>query len=174
MNDYAARVAPLLVAAFPEHAEEILIDDEGDLSLKIACPSGSVDAGLWIKTWNEDVVVGFHTHHQHYSDWHGTGTDEHIDAAIKAARSVLAERLVVVSMYRRGKFSRSYWDGPEYALTEFRAMTAKGSKGWLERRRVEHRVNLSGRLQWHVYGVELTLRSWHGTYDSDSTERDQR
>ena len=172
MNEYAARVAPLLVAAFPEEAKGIVVDDEGDLSLEIACPSGSVDAGLSIRTWNEDVVVGFHTHHDHYSDWYGTGTDEHIDAAIKAARNVVAERLVVVSRYCRGKSLGSYWDGPEYALTEFRATTAKGSKGWLERRRVEHRVNLSGRLRSHVYGVELTLRSWNGTYDSDSTERD--
>ena len=156
MNHYAARVAPLLVAAFPEQAEGIRIDDDGDLSLEIACPSGSVDAGLSIVTWNEDVVVAFHTHHVHYSDWYGTGTDDHIDAAIDGARRVLAEQLVAVSWYRRGELSGSCWEVPEDAPTKQRSMIANGNDGWLQRRRARHG----------------TIRSWNGTYDSDSTERD--
>ncbi|HJR94362.1 MAG TPA: hypothetical protein VJ807_02940 [Gaiellaceae bacterium] len=52
--------------------------------LKIECPSGSVDAGLSIYTSEEDVLVGFHTHHAHFSDWDRGGAEDHIDAALEA------------------------------------------------------------------------------------------
>ena len=153
LNPYAERVARRLAERFPEHADEMAVDDEGDLWLEIDCPSYSVEAGLWIGTWNEDVIVGFHTHHAHFSDWERSGTDDHIETAIDAARDVLAERLVVVSRYTRVPLRGSgwlagstYWDRPEGALAE--------------RRRSERSIRSRLGLR------EVTLRSWDGSYDA--------
>ena len=97
LNDYAKLVAPLLVAAFPD-TPRVSVDQEGELSLEIACPSGSVDAGLSVFTSNEDVVVAFHTHHAHFSDWSQTGSDDHIQEAMQAAYDVIAERWIVIAV----------------------------------------------------------------------------
>jgi len=148
LNDYAKRVAPLLVAAFPEHGDEIAVDDDGDVSMEIPCPSGSVDAGLSVFTSNGDVVVAFHTHHAHFSDWHRTGSDNHIHEAMHAAHDVIAERWIVVSRYWwrwSAAPTTSTWRAPEDAPAAVRPV-----KVWARR----------------LCLGKVTLRSWNGSYDA--------
>ena len=170
MNSYAERVARHLVAAWPERAEEIAVDGEGDLSLEIECPSDSADAGLWIHTWNEDVVVGFHTHHSHFSDWEQSGTDDHIAVALETMDDILAERLVVVSWYSRDSSSRPSSGEPRMQDDELRR-SRQGVKGWLRRRRFPRTGWLPYDLGLLARGVESTVRSWRSSYDTGSARR---
>jgi hypothetical protein len=130
-----------------------------------------VSAGLSIVTWDEDVVVGFHTTHAHFSDWERSGTDAHIDSAIEAARDVLAERLVVASWYSRGRLVVSQFREPDGALDGFRRSQLGGST-WLGRRRFPRTGWLPHDLGLLVRGVESTVRSWRGTYDIGAAARD--
>ena len=189
MNDYAARVAPYLVAAFPDHAAVTAVDEEGELHLEIPCPSDSVDAGLSVFTWNWDVIVAFHRNHAHFSDWHRTGTDEHIHEAMEAAHEVLTERLVAVEWYsRRGLLAGSFYT-PENALaTLHRSQQAALRRSQTIRARIRRRLGLPPprlprrlwpkvprsretlhQWNWSNYDrARVTLRSWNGTYDADS------
>ena len=130
-----------------------------------------MDAGLSIYTWNEDVLVGFHTHHAHFSDWDRAGTDNHIDAALEAAVDILAERLVVVSWYSRGEPVMTDLRAPGDALVE-RRRSQQGRSTWLERRRFPRIGWLPYDLGLLIWGVESTVRSWRATYDTGSAQRD--
>gem|GEM_PF-5555384 len=130
-----------------------------------------MDAGLSIYTWNEDVVVGFHTHHAHFSDWDRGGTEDHIDAALEAAGDILAERLVVVSWYSRRELVVTNFREPEDAVVE-RRRSQQGRSTWLERRRFPRIGWLPYDLRLLVWGVESTVRSWRATYDAGSVQRD--
>jgi len=175
LNAHAERVAPLLVDAFPRHSEAITVDEQGDVSIEIECPSRSVDAGLSIWTWNEDVVVGFHTHHAHFSDWGRSGADDYIEAAIRTANEVLVEKLVVVSWYLRGQPEPdiTMFEATAPALAEFQRWSQPTIGGWLRRRVVRPWTGwLPHEVVNRLRRVDVTLRSWEGTYNVGRTQRD--
>ena len=57
--------------------------------LRIDCPFATDGAGLYINTWNEQTEVSFHYGRAEYSDWDGTGADDHVREAMEVARDVL-------------------------------------------------------------------------------------
>jgi hypothetical protein len=160
LGAFAGRAANRIASALPEYAALITADDEGNLAMEIPCPSPSVDRGVFVLTDNDDqadVSVGFHTHHWHFRDWHEAGTDAFLEDAIGTIRALLAEGLVVVSVYRDRELVASWFAESEDAVTGLRATVTKelGRKAQLMRR-----LRLSP-------SVSATVRSWRGAHDVD-------
>jgi len=175
LNDYAARVVPYLVAAFPQHAERIGVDSYADdLELEIECPSQSVRFGLGIRTSAEQIEISFDTSHADFSDWYGDGTDNHIHEAMEAAHDVIAERLVAIAWYDRQGMAAGTLDTPENALAAFhRSQQAALRRSQTVTARIKRRLGLPPRqlprnLGGNYDQGRVTLRSWNGSHDADS------
>jgi len=179
MNEYAARVAPLVAEAFPEHANKIEVDGDGDLILRIDCPFATDGAGLYINTWNEQTEVSFHYGRAEYSDWDGTGADDHVREAMEVARDVLAERLVAISWYSRKGYAAAMLTTPEEATSELRRSQddiarrfQQPIRAWIRRKLGwPSSGNLPARLGDDLYRGEVVVRSWRGSYDGTSESR---
>jgi hypothetical protein len=153
---FARNVADRVVFGFPDCAEHVAWDENGELDLHVPCPSPAAAQGLWVGTDSErdDVWVGFHTFHWHFQDWTHAGTDEFLDDAIGFMRDLMEERLVVVTVNGWGS-----WVGePAEALADLprRAKRVQGAYG-----RMLRLVGLARRPR------KATIRSWLGTCDAD-------
>jgi hypothetical protein len=159
----------LLEAAFPDHPEAITVDAAGDLTFRIECPSKSVDKGLWLSTHDEEITIGFHTDHAHSRDWSNDGTDEHITDAIRLARDLLDERLVVLSLYWDGELGMTTRCTPEYADAEVGkvAKRTRTRRARLLRPAIASGTRLVPQLALIRRPNGATVRSWRGTYDTD-------
>ncbi len=119
----------------------------------VPCLSPAVEQGLWLSTAGEGLVVGFHTHQTQFTDYGERFNAEQVEAALRHAAQIIAERVGVVSWYRGAVFVGS--------------------------RTVDlpHPGPLPGVLDGLAVGAELagffadcdraTLRSWSGQFDRD-------
>jgi hypothetical protein len=153
---FARNVADRVVSAFPMYAEHVAWEENGELGLRVPCPSPAADQGLWVGTDSEgdDAWVGFHTFHWHFRDWLDAGTDDFLDDAIGFIRDLTEERLVVVTVNGWGSWVRE----PERALSDLPrdAKRIQGAYG-----RMLRLVGLARRPR------KATIRSWLGTHDVD-------
>ncbi len=106
-----------------------------------------------MSTADEELSVGFHTHHNHYTDYETHLDREQIEAGIQHAADIVEERVGVVSWYRGGGFvgSRSVelpHPGPLPGLLENFGPRAQLAGSFADCNRV-------------------TLRSWFGRFDRD-------
>jgi len=169
VNEYAARVATLLVSAFPENAQDISVDVRGELCLRIECPSDAVSADLSITTDDEQVTVAFHTYHVHSRDWSRDGSDGHITDAILFAQRLIDEHWVVLGLYWDGRLGVTRCCSPEEAESQLRELTRRASTRVARLLRpplttATRLVPLVGRIRRPNGG---SVRSWRGTYDAD-------
>jgi hypothetical protein len=100
----------------------------------------------------EELTVGFHTHHRHFTDYENRTNPNPIIAGLDEAADYLAERIGVLSWYRNGGFSGSTsvelpHPAPLRELLAARSVAARAFAG-CER---------------------ATLRSWTGRFDRDES-----
>ena len=162
LNAYAERVATIMLASqFVEPSATVAIDREGDLTLRFACASQSLENGLSFYTWNDNVIVGFHTGHWHFADWQGDDRDDaHVHDAIELARGLRDERLLLASWHRHGRIVRYSYPMSGDPLASLGASAAE----ILDRRRI---WRLRRRLRLPPPRFRVTLRSCSGRYDDD-------
>jgi hypothetical protein len=159
LDPYSRFAVPLILARFPEWEPFAKLSPRPDgagsvVDFDIPCPSPGAEYGLWVSTAGDELSVGFHTHHNHFTDYDEDRLNrEQIEAGLQHAADVLEERVGVVSWYRRGGLAAS--------------------------RSVElpHPGPLPGLLDGLGAGAELagtfsdfdrvTLRSWFGRFDRD-------
>jgi hypothetical protein len=65
------------------------------------------ESGLWVSTADEELSVGFHTHHTHFTDYENRLNEQQIEAGLQQAADFLGERVGVVSWYRNETFAGS-------------------------------------------------------------------
>ena len=154
----------MLESRFAEPTAIVTIDPEGDLELQFACTSRALENGLRLYTWNENVIVSFHTGHWHFADWYGDdGDDAHVNDAIELARGLHDERLLLTSWYRSGRlvhYSYPVSDDPLPSLRTTAAEILDGRRAWRLRRR----------LRLPLPSFRVTVRSCSGRYDIDIDE----
>jgi hypothetical protein len=163
LDAYSRFAVPLILARFPEWEPFAKLSPRPDsagsvVDFKIPCPSAGVESGLWVSTADEEFSIGFHTHHNHFTDYENRLNREQIEAGLQHVMAIIEERVGVVSWYRGGGFAGS--------------------------RSVElpHPDPLPGLLDGlGAAGAELagifsdcdrvTLRSWFGRFDRDEVRQ---
>ncbi len=158
LDDYSRVVLPLIMARFPEW--ELLAtysprpDGAGSVvELNVPCPSPAAESGLWVSTADEELSVGFHSHHIHFTDYEDRVSRGQIDAGIQHAADILAERVGVVSWYCGGSFTGSVTVELPHPDPLPNRLDAFGS--------------FTGLLGAAPTCDRITLRSWTGRFDRE-------
>jgi hypothetical protein len=123
------------------------------VNFNVPCPAPAAETGLWVSTADEELSVGFHTHHHHFTDYESLLNPEQIEAGLQHAADILEDRVGVVSWYRGGGFVGSRTidlphQGPLPRLLEGPGPSAAVAAIFSDCDRV-------------------TLRSWFGRFDRD-------
>lgn len=107
---------------------------------QLQSPSPAITHGLWVSTADEEVTVGLHTHHSHFTDYDDRFNQQHIIDALDYVQDILDDRCVIVSWYI----------GDRIACTMSQDVTTKHTA-------TPPRPGVTRK----------TLRSWRGTCDRD-------
>ena len=112
LDAYSKVAVPLIMARFPEWERFAKLSPRPDgagnvVDFNIPCPSPVAESGLWVSTADEELSVGFHTHHNHFTDYESPLNREQIEAGIQYAADIVEERAGVVSWYRGDRFAGS-------------------------------------------------------------------
>ena len=108
---------------------------------ELASPSPAIEQGLWVSTADEEITVGLHTHHSHFTDYDNRFNPQRITDALDHVQELLDERCAIASWYVGDRFAGST---SQKVPTEHPPFSM-----------------LSG-------VTRTTLRSWRGTFDSDA------
>lgn len=117
-------------------------DDEavGAYLVEVKSPNEDASASLWISTEDEEITVGFDAFHSHFETWHFESEELAFREAIALTRGIIAEKFLVASWWRDGK-----WSGSQ--LIELGEEVKRGE-----------RIPADACLR---------IRSWTGKYDSE-------
>jgi hypothetical protein len=162
LDAYSRLAVPLILAWFPDWEPFAKISARPDgagcvVDFNVPCPSSAAEAGLWLSTADEELSVGFHTHHNHFTDYEHRLNREQIEAGLQQASDIIEERIGVVSWYRGSAFAGSRSVELPHPAT---------LPGFLE-----GLGNLPQILSNLADCDRITLRSWLGTYDRDEVGR---
>ena len=106
----------------------------------LASPSPAIEHGLWVSTADEEITVGLHTHHSHFTDYDNCSNPKHINDALDHVQELLDERSAIVSWYVGDRFAGS----------------------------ISQEIAAECPVSSLLSGVtRSTFRSWRGTYDHD-------
>ena len=105
LDPYSRFALPLILARFPGWEPFVTVRplDGGAgaaVEFNVPCPSPAVEMGLWVSTAEEELSVGFHTHHRHFTDYDDRTNLDVIAAGLDEAAAYLDDRLGVVSWYQ--------------------------------------------------------------------------
>lgn len=154
LDTYSRLAVPMILARFPGWEAFAKVEPRPDgvggvVEFNIPCPSQNVEHGLWVSTDNEELSIGFYTHHDHFTDYNDRTHVASIEAGVEYAADIVTERVGVVSWYRGGEFAGSSsielpYAGPLRVLGD------------------------GGPLTGIFAGCErVTLRSWLGRFDRE-------
>ena len=158
LDAYSRFAVPLILARFPgwELFAKLSTRPDGAgnvVEFNIPCPSSAAESGLWVSTADEELSVGFHTHHGHFTDYEDRTNRTQIDAGLDYAAAIVEDRIGVLSYYSGGKFSGSRsvdLPSPETLPKLYEGM------------------GLVGKLEGFFRDWDrVTLRSWSGRCDRD-------
>jgi hypothetical protein len=112
LDAYSRVAVPLILARFPEWERLAKLSPRPDgagsaVEFNIPCPSPAAEYGLWMSTADEELSVGFHTHHDHFTDYENRLNMAQMEAGIQHAVDIIEERVGVISWYRGGAFAGS-------------------------------------------------------------------
>jgi hypothetical protein len=112
LDAYSRVAVPLILSRFPEWEPFATLSPRPDgagsvVDFNVPCPSPAAEAGLWVSTADEELSVGFHTHHSHFTDYESRLNPEQVAAGLQHAADIVEERVGVVSWYRDGGFAGS-------------------------------------------------------------------
>jgi hypothetical protein len=105
LDAYSRFALPLILARFPEWEPFGVVQLRpdgagGTVEFNVPCPSPAAEMGLWISTAVEEMSVGFHTHHCHFTDYDIRLNPEQVKAGLDHAAAYLEDRCGVVSWYQ--------------------------------------------------------------------------
>jgi len=104
LDEYSRIALPRILARFPEwETLAVLVPRDfgagASVEFNIPCPSPAVESGLWLSTADDELTVGFHTHHCHFTDYETRLNSAQIDAGADHAAALLGDLCGVVSWY---------------------------------------------------------------------------
>ena len=145
LDDYSRFALTRILDRFPDWKDRVryeLATSEAHqcVVIEIDAPSSTAESGLFVGTDQDELTVGFHTYHCHFTNYDDPQNSQSLDAGLDFASNLLNERCGVVTSYVGNKWAGSVWISlphPE-ALTPVSPATTR-----------------------------MTLRSWRGTFDRD-------
>jgi hypothetical protein len=160
LDDYSRLAVPIILARFPDWETFATVEPSPDgagsvVEFNVPCPSPSAEHGLWVSTADEELSVGFHTYHCHFTDFSDRSDVARIEEGVAHAAHIVAERVGVVTWYRDGEWAGSScvelpFPGPLRGLRSGGDPLPDGFAG----------------CEW------ATLRSWLGRFDRDEREKE--
>ncbi len=159
LDDYSRIAVPIILATFPEWESLAVVKDGPDgegatVEFEIACPSPNVEHGLWVLTADEELTVGFHTHHVHFTNYDERIDERQIANGVQFAADIVSEHLGVVSRYSGGRLQASC-SVP---------LPKNGSVASVLETIDSDSSLLTG---FYTEGERFTVRSWNGRFDCD-------
>ncbi len=145
LDEYSRFAVGLILSRFPVWRSHVAFRrPDGYASpfadFELQSPSPAIARGLWVSTADEEVTVGLHTHHSHFTDYDNRFDPQHIIDALDYVQDIFDDRCVIVSWYI----------GDRLICTTSKDVTtqhpATPPRGGVTRK---------------------TVRSWRGTCDSD-------
>ena len=159
LDTYSRLALPMILAKFPDWEQFAVLAPRTDgagstVDFNLPCPSVAADHGLWVSTAGEELTVGFHTHHNHFTDYEEARLNPvQIEAGLDHIRDSLCERIGVVSWYRDSAFAASQTIALPYLDPLPRPLAGLG---------------LGAKADDMFAGCHrATLRSWRGRFDRD-------
>jgi hypothetical protein len=159
LDTYSRVAAPGILKRFPQWAPLAKLTPRPDgagnsVDFVIPCPSAAAEYGLWVSTADEELTVGFHTHHTHFTGYDNPLNVAPMEAGIQYAADIIEERVGVVSWYRGAAFAGSR------SVNLPHPDLLPGMLDGLGPTRSEVAAIFSGCNR-------VTLRSWLGRYDRE-------
>lgn len=146
LDEYSRFAVGRILDRFPAWREHMVFrrpDGYGHAfaDFTLSCPSPAIEHGLCVSTADEEITVGLHTHHSHFTDYDNRSNPEHISDALDYVQELLDERTAIISWYTGDRFAGS----TSQEVADERPVSSL------------------------LLGVtRTTLRSWRGTYDRDA------
>lgn len=112
LDAYSRVAVPMILSRFPEWAALAKLSPRSysagsTVDFNIPCPSPVAEYGLWVSTADEELSVGFHTYHNHFTNYESRLNLAEIEAGIQHAVDIIEERVGVISWYRGGAYAGS-------------------------------------------------------------------
>lgn len=155
LDPYSRLAVRLVLERFPDWEPFAAVKagadgSSGAVEFNVPCANPAVEYGFWVWTDGEELTVGFHTHHTHFTDYDDRSHVRQIAAGLDYAADILAERIGVLSWYRGGAFAGS--------------VSAE-----LPHPNPLHELLADGGVMARAFaGCErVTLRSWTGRFDRE-------
>ena len=100
LDSYSEFAVGIILRRFPEWESYAKTSREGAAKFEIPCPSPAVESGLWISTANNELTVGFHTDHCHFTDDENPLNLAVIHQGLNLAVAILKDRCGILSWYQ--------------------------------------------------------------------------
>jgi hypothetical protein len=100
LDSYSEFAVGIILRRFPEWEGYAETSREGAAEFKIPCPSPAVESGLWISTADNELTVGFHTDHCHFTDYEKPLNLAVIHQGLNFAVAILKDRWGILSWYQ--------------------------------------------------------------------------
>ena len=140
LDPYSEFAVGIILRRFPEWEQYARPSVGGTAEFEIPCPSPAVERGLWISTAVNELTVGFHTDHCHFTDYERPQNLAVVHQGLNFAVTILKDRCGILSWYQ----------GDRLAHTTQLKLPHKGPMPCLLSR-----------------CTRGTLRSWSGKFDKD-------
>jgi len=146
LDEYSRFAVSRILGHFPAWGEQMVFRRPDGYThafaeFALSSPSPAIEHGLWVSTADEEITVGLHTHHSHFTDYENRSNPEHVSDALDHVQDLLDERSAIVSWYIGDCFAGS----------------------------TSHEVAAGHPTSSLLSGMtRTTLRSWRGTYDQDA------
>ncbi len=153
LDDYSQVALPLILARFPEREPFAKVSCD-IVEFNVPCNSPAAESGLWVSTADEELSVGFHTYHRHFTNYEDRTDRATIEVGLEFAAAILEDRIGVLSYYKGKELSGSGSIDLPYPATLPKLCGGMGLVAKFE-------DFFSG--GWD----RVTLRSWSGRFDRD-------
>jgi hypothetical protein len=95
----------LILARFPEWEPYCVASPRQDgagstVEFIVPCPNPAVESGLYVSTAADELTIGFHTDHGHFTDFDSPLNRDRIEQGLNQAAAYLEDRLGAVSWYQ--------------------------------------------------------------------------
>jgi hypothetical protein len=162
LDAYSKFAVPIILARFPDWQPFAKFAPWFDgsahfVNFNVPSPNPAVEFGLWVSTADEELTVGFHTHHRHFTNYNNRTEQGLIDAGLEYAADILEERIGVLSYYGGDRFCGSVSIEVPHS-DPFPNLHAG--------------IGTTGKLADLMHGWDrITLRTWTGRFDRDEDRR---
>jgi hypothetical protein len=100
LDSYSEFAADIILGRLPEWDRYATTSREFTAEFAIPCPSRAVERGLWISTANNELTVGFHTDHCHFTDYDEPCNRAVVHRGLDFAVAILKDRCGILSWYQ--------------------------------------------------------------------------